>query len=333
MNEDVVICRMCDKKFKAISRTHLKSHDMTMEEYKLRFPNSPMQSLKTRKKLATNSLNYWVKKHGPELGEKKYKKYRGFLAEKNTFKYKKEKYGWSKEKFDAFNKSRAVTLENLCKRHGEEYGRKLYEDYIEKQRYVGVKEDYFIEKLGELEGKKRYKELGREKAHTLETYIKRYGSRNMAKEKLREFFSKTEGSEFSSALEREFIYNLLNQLDLKNYEAGRIYSILNEQQYGIWSDTLEKYVKYDLVFLDKKICIEFNGDYWHCNPVMYTEDYIHPVLKKKANELWETDQKKLQSIQNRGFFTKSIWEFDYRNDKDKTIKETIKWIQELNALK
>ena len=52
-----------------------------------------------------------------------------YKAKKNTFEYKKEKFGWSPEDFKEFNKSRAVTKENLIKKHGEEKGLEIFNNY------------------------------------------------------------------------------------------------------------------------------------------------------------------------------------------------------------
>lgn len=48
---------------------------------------------------------------------------------------------------------------------------------------------------------------------------------------------------------------------------------LVESQFGIVS------LKYDLFVKNKNILIEYNGDYWHCNPKIYNADYMH----KKSN--------------------------------------------------
>lgn len=331
--ENKVTCAVCGKNYKAISRTHLKTHGMTMEDYKRRYPMCEMQSPQTKKKLSTNRLEYWVEKHGETIGKKKYKEYRNFLAEKNTFEYKNKKYGWSKEDFNEYNKKRAVTLKNLSRKHGDEVGKKLYEDYVDKQRYSGVSEDYFIELLGEEQGKARYKELCKEKAHTLETYTKRYGSKKLAEEKLKEFFSKIESNKFSSELEREFILKVIQRLSEEEIAFEKMYSILNENQYGMWSHRLEKLIKLDLVILDIDACIEFNGNYWHCNPQMYTSDFIHPTLKKTAKEIWKIDEKKKKDVMEKGFNVKVVWELEYRNNKDLVIEEIVKWIKELKDQK
>lgn len=39
----MIECQVCTKQFKQITTNHLKNHDLSVGEYKLQFPNSPLQ--------------------------------------------------------------------------------------------------------------------------------------------------------------------------------------------------------------------------------------------------------------------------------------------------
>lgn len=79
--------------------------------------------------------------------------------------------------------------------------------------------------------------------------------------------------------------------------------------------------------VDSKICdiyipklnlvIEYNGDYWHCNPKKYNEDYYHQIKGKTAKELWEYDKYKIDLIRDNGYNLEIVWESDLK--KDQTI--------------
>lgn len=333
MQESKVKCEICGKYFKSITRTHLKKHGLTVAQYKSKFPNVETHSTSTKKLLSTNNLQYWTRKHGEREGKKRYEEYKKFLAEKNTFEYKKKTLGWDKKMFDEFNKKRAVTLENMISKYGKVEGSKRYQDYVETQRHAGISKEYFIEKLGRIEGEKTYKEICNKKAHTLQNYIKRYGNKKEAIEKLKQFFAKIESNKFSSEFEREFVAEIVSRCAGLDLGFSKVYSILNNEQYGLWSKKLQKLIKLDLVILDINACIEFNGNYWHCNPKMYTESFIHPVIKKAAKDIWKLDEYKEQDIREAGFNFLTVWELDYKNDKDKTIRDVMKWICELKDQK
>lgn len=63
-----------------------------------------------------------IAKYGEQGGTKKWNEYCKKQALTNTFEYKHQKYDWTKEQFDEYNKSRAVTKENLIRRHCKDKG-------------------------------------------------------------------------------------------------------------------------------------------------------------------------------------------------------------------
>jgi len=84
--------------------------------------------------------------------------------------------------------------------------------------------------------------------------------------------------------------------------------------------------------VDTKICdiyvpklnliIEYFGDYWHCNPIKYKEDYFNQKKNKYAKEIWEYDSKKIDLIRNNGYNLEVIWESELKND-NKLINKII----------
>ena len=70
--------------------------------------------------------------------------------------------------------------------------------------------------------------------------------------------------------------------------------------------------------LGKKI-IEYNGDYWHANPKIYSSDMM--VRKKMARDIWEHDTAKIEDLMCAGFQVLTIWEHDYINSPDVVIKQ------------
>ena len=74
--------------------------------------------MKKYNKSKSVTLQNMIRKYGEAEGNIRWKKYVKFQSDKNKFSYKNEKYGWSREEFDIFNRSRAVTIENLIRRRG-----------------------------------------------------------------------------------------------------------------------------------------------------------------------------------------------------------------------
>jgi G:T-mismatch repair DNA endonuclease (very short patch repair protein) len=87
-------------------------------------------------------------------------------------------------------------------------------------------------------------------------------------------------------------------------------------------------LKYDILIKDKNIIIEYNGDYWHCNPKKYKEYYFNQKKQKYAYELWEQDKAKKELAEKNGYKLFIIWESDYMFQKEKTIEHIKQIINE-----
>ncbi len=68
-----------------------------------------------------------------------------------------------------------------------------------------------------------------------------------------------------------------------------------------------------------KLIIEYNGDFWHCNPHVYSGSYFHPKKSMSAEEIWASDSARLNVLQNNGYHTMVVWERDYRTDMSGTV--------------
>jgi G:T-mismatch repair DNA endonuclease (very short patch repair protein) len=320
---DNVICKVCKKNFKRITHKHLKTHNMTEDGYKKLYPDDELISKGTRLRLATNSIEHFTEKHGVD-GEQRYREYKEFMGVKNTLAYKKLKYGWSEEDFTKYNNSRAITLENMVKKYGSRIGTQKYNEYCKIQSVSGVSLEYFKSKHGDQEGKIIFDRVNKSKAHNLENYIKKYGSVEIATKKLEEFFHRLNEVGFNSAVQKEFISLIMLQIET------HLYSCLNNE-FGVWSHNIGRYVKYDLVDEENKKVIEFNGDFWHCNPKKYHKSFIHPIMKRTAADIWERDHIKLSEMESRGYETMVVWESDFLSDKNNIIEECVQWMKQKNT--
>lgn len=79
----------------------------------------------------------------------------------------------------------------------------------------------------------------------------------------------------------------------------------------------------DIFIPELNLIIEYNGDYWHCNPNKYNFDYYHELKKMFAEEIWNYDKKKIDLIKSNGYNLEVIWETEY-NKNPKLINKIIK---------
>lgn len=95
------------------------------------------------------------------------------------------------------------------------------------------------------------------------------------------------------------------------------YEYVVESQFRIGS------LKYDLFIRDKNILIEYNGDYWHCNPYKYKSDYFNKKKQLFAKDIWNHDLKKKELAEKNGYKLFIIWERDFIFNKEKEINKLI----------
>jgi len=85
----------------------------------------------------------------------------------------------------------------------------------------------------------------------------------------------------------------------------------------------------DIVNPEKKIIIEYNGDFWHMNPRKYKPDDYNEVIKMTASEKWEKDKRRRFALRNKGYEVFVIWENKWMNER----KEVFKFLEKFQSKK
>jgi hypothetical protein len=235
-------------------------------------------------------LETMIEKYGDIDGTEKWNNYCEKQSITNTYTYKKDKYGWTEEQFDEYNKSRSVTIDNCIKKHGEIDGLKIWNDYIDKQRY-SCSLDYFIEKYGE--------DIGHEKF---------------------EKFSKNRQS-FSgySNISQVLFESLKNKIN-KNYTY---FHAECNNEYSIGPYYLDFFIE------ELNLAIEFYGDVWHANPLIYKDiDRPNPFNKTLTSSMiWEKDDKRIKFIKTKIKDVFIVWEKDlHEKGLENIVEELLKLI-------
>ena len=133
-----------------------------------------------------------------------------------------------------------------------------------------------------------------------------------------------------SKISNEMFCKIVNRLNIEESDYVKYYNLNGE--FFIESDNT--YYLYDFKYLNK--IIEFNGDVYHGNPTIYKEDDICVNFKDKpliAKELWERDRIKTNLAIENGFEILTIWESEYKSNKELTIKKCLDFIKNYKNLK
>lgn len=270
--------------------------------------------------------------YGQQEGTKKFDSYRKKQADTNSFQYKKQKYGYTKQQFDEYNKNRAVTLELSIKRHGIQNGTKIYNDYCQRQAYAGCKLQYFQQKYGIEDGTRIYKEIGKCKARNLQQFVIENGE-DIGNIKYQQYINKIRkhllslNKKYSKVSQQLFLY-IYQKLPELNSQFFFPQHPINSKE---WIVSVSSFF-YFLDFYDKKTkkVIEFYGNFWHADPKKYLEqDLVYiPNNSKFAKEIWKKDQERINNILSSKQISDVliIWQSQYNEDKNNTVKKCIQFL-------
>jgi very-short-patch-repair endonuclease len=114
---------------------------------------------------------------------------------------------------------------------------------------------------------------------------------------------------------------------LKNSKIGYIskgqrelHSILvDENMTNFVLDGIFLNMKVDIISHEKKLAIEYNGDYFHCNPRTWKPDDYNKTIKMTASDKWNADRNRRFMLYRNGYRVIVIWESDWKKNKNKCI--------------
>jgi len=210
------------------------------------------------------------------------------------------------------------------KNAGLSFSKKYKENTKKYEGFSNTQLKYWLNKgYSKEEAKEKLKE--RQSTFTLEKCIKKYGEKEgthvfnerqeMWKKSLQENFEREgDGRSPSSKFANSIIRELCDYLNIeipqkekwiKNKETGKAYS-------------------YDFTYNGK--IIEFNGDYWHCNPEIYEVNYFNKNKEMTAKEIWEYDKEKIKTAEKYDYQVLTIWESEWVENPKQIIDKCIKFI-------
>lgn len=322
-----VVCLECNTKHPQITHTHLKkAHNMTLDEYasKHKIDKTQLYCVNVRK-LRSVTLENMIAKYGEEDGLIRWNQYKAKQAYSNSFEYKQEKRGWTKEQYDAYNDSRACTKENFVKRHGKKEGNKRWNNYCERQSYAGVAEEYFIEKFGAESGKQKYIDVCNSKSHTKESFVKRYGQ-ELGLQKWQSWSADINSFGRQSKIALEMFDAILERLPTEKHEY--IYFDSKNYEYTFVCST-HRPLFVDFYDATTRRVIEFAGDYWHGNPDVFEESYYNLIACKTAKELYDKTLERNKILEEvHGCKVLLVWENEYMKNKEETLGKCLKFLNE-----
>ena len=202
-----------------------------------------------------------------------------------------------------FEKNRSA-VKNAIKPTNIEYY--LNQGYSYEDAYLKLKErqttnslEKFIEKYGEEIGNIKYAERQKKWLNSL----------------YKNFQLNGDGRSKQSKFAKELITNICKYFSIE----------IPKKEFYIYDKQNKKVYAYDFHY--NYHIIEFNGDYWHCNPKMYDENFYNKVKQLYAKDIWEYDKTKIDLSNKYNIKTLTIWESEYNDDKEATLQKCIDFIK------
>lgn len=188
--------------------------------------------------------------------------------------------------------------------------------------------DYWLKRgYSYCEAELKLKQEYSKRASSLNKYIKKYGEEKGTK------LFKERQIKWQKSLKEHFEKygdGRSPQSSFASYLINKIYDHLKSNK-----PLVEKYIKdkhsgrsYAYDFCYKNIIIEFNGDYWHMNPLKYKPTDINKTTKQQASDKWKDDEYKVKLAESYGYKVLIIWESEFNEDSKATLNKCMDFINE-----
>jgi very-short-patch-repair endonuclease len=207
---------------------------------------------------------------------------------------------------------KGVTKKKFLLLYGKNETIVRWKNYLNLQSKTNTYE-YKKEKYGWTEND--YIKYNKSRSVTLNNMVKKYGE-DLGRKKYRDYCEIR--PTFHSKISQELFWKI---------KTDDCYFAEYNKEFGLNSEN--GYYFYDYVDSKLKKCIEFNGDYWHCNPKIYTEDY-KTHYNYTARDIWKKDEEKINFIRSKEYDVMIVWESEYLQNPDKIIKEVKDFLYDKN---
>jgi very-short-patch-repair endonuclease len=274
----------------------------------------------TTKELKGTNLERYILFYGEEEGLRKYnEKIKQCIHTLDTYI---DRYGpvEGNLKYNIYKQKKINNLHNFIRRYGDVEGTKKYKQFCANNKGNHTLSRQ-ISKHGEIEGRRRHTKNRRNLSltHSIDGYISRHGE-FVGCRKFHEKIKKltTNNHRGYSQISQELFDKICSSIDIP---CDFFYASHKGEIF------VDRY-KVDFCIPEYKIIIEFNGDRFHANPDVYSpNDMPHPFVSISSKDIWFYDKKRLEILQAKGYEVLTIWEKDYRSDREQIINKCVEVIR------
>jgi G:T-mismatch repair DNA endonuclease (very short patch repair protein) len=329
--DEYVTCMLCNRAVFNVTGNHLSKYhpEYTSEMYRKEFPDSPVESRSTWERKREGSIKAGARMREPEMK----KLFSELLKGENNPMHRSKTTDEERRAISPFSPDFYLKRDPSL---ALDEAQKLAQDKTKEatDKIVSWTQIEYWTREGHTEEEAKAIISEKQKTFSLEICIEKYGEeagRKRWEERQEKWKSKVFNDETfigggHSMIATEMINGVLISLQEKGYNG----EIFHGERERFINNGKGNVFKYDLTFQDERKIIEFNGDFWHCNPELFEPDFWSKPKKMTAQEIWDYDVKKKQAAEEQGYELLYIWERDYRNNKQATIDRCIDFIYASN---
>ena len=324
LGEDYVQCQWCKLNVTRIYGSHLKLYhpDKTSGDYRKEFPGHPVASKKDNMNIAQGYVRFTQSDDGKKFLSERIKGEKNPNSKvKTTEEERQERSLFSTKHY----LKRGMSLEE-AEHEVSKFAKEALNDRVTSTQF-----EYWLQKTGGDEVEARALYCKRQRTFTLEKCIAKYGEEQgymKWKERQDKWAEKWKEGYYTGNFTTT--QKTLTSTRFSNISCKLFNELSNSFQTAHWGAD-EFFIRdgssiffFDFMINDK--IIEFDGDYWHCNPKKYREDYFHPSKRMSAKEIWGFDELKSKIAINKGYKYMRIWESDYVNFPEETLQKCIDFL-------
>ena len=293
-----------EEELKQMLSDHVKENNFqNIEYYRKRFPNSSEEELK---QMLSDAKKKYLEKRPDNSGENNpahHSKTSSLERRQRSPKciefYQLKYPGLTMEEY-----------ENMVREH-----KKLTASRLTPEKH-STKIEYWLAKgYNEKDARKKLSE--RQRTFTLEQCIEKYGEEGI------NVFNNRQ-NKWQKSLHKTFEEHRMNGISQSKFANSIINLLIDKLVTDCDREFVLENYSFDFKYKDK--LIEFNGDYWHCNPEIYDENFINPTTNKTAKQIWDKDNLKRKTAEKYGYKVYVVWEKDYQEDMPLVIKKCMDFL-------
>ena len=193
----------------------------------------------------------------------------------------------------------------------------------------------YIERFGEKEGIEKFKIKQQKRLNTL----------NNKTEEEKKLINIKKGHNIESYLANGYTLEQAEKLSYTYYSKRKNYSLISQHCFEMLESKLtgkcyyklKNYEKQicgkhvDFYYEDKKVVVEFNGDFWHCRKTKYSDDFIRYNITAKDVRLQDEERYRKILTSNDVEYILIVWESDFRKNPDEIIFKILKFLENLDG--